>query len=86
MLERPGQSGFALPYRMAEKGKIEDPANGKTYSIKIQLNSEENWTKALKYMLTNLKWALAWVSSQYVQEEIAGISQTSMGSPIKTHQ
>lgn len=28
----------------------------------MQNNSEEEWTKALKYMLTNLKWILAWVS------------------------
>lgn len=34
MMERPGQSGFSLPYRMAEKGKIEDSANGKIYTIK----------------------------------------------------
>jgi len=69
MLERPGQTGFALPYRMNEKGKIEDPTSGKSYSIKTQLNPEEQWTKALKFMLTNLKWALAWVSSQTVQDE-----------------
>jgi len=66
MLERPGKSGFALPYRMAERGKIEDPHTGKAYSVKTQFNSEEQWTKALKFMLTNLKWALAWVSSQTV--------------------
>lgn len=28
---------------------------------RIQLNHEETWTKALKFMLTNLKWCLAWV-------------------------
>jgi beclin 1 len=69
MLEKPGQTGFSLPYKMSEKGKIEDTTSGKSYSIKIQLNSEECWTKALKFMLTNLKWALAWVSSQTVQDE-----------------
>nr|CAD7399965.1 unnamed protein product [Timema cristinae] len=26
----------------------------------IQFNSEEQWTKALKFLLTNLKWGLAW--------------------------
>jgi beclin 1 len=49
-----------LPYRML-KDKIED--NGNEYSVKIQFNSEERWTKAMKCMLTNLKWALACVSS-----------------------
>jgi len=57
-----GDSNFRLPYRM-EKGKIEDPKTGTAYSIKIQFNSEEQWTKGLKYMLTNLKWVLAWVAS-----------------------
>lgn len=35
---------------------------------RIQLNSEEQWTKALKYVLTNLKWGLAWVSSQFAKD------------------
>ncbi|XP_077595236.1 beclin-1 [Stigmatopora nigra] len=62
-----GDTGFCLPYRMdVEKGKIEDTGgNGGSYSIKTQFNSEEQWTKALKFMLTNLKWGLAWVTSQF---------------------
>lgn len=59
-----GDSSFHLPYRM-DKGKIEDKSSGKSYSVKIHLNSQEQWTKALKFMLTNLKWALAWVSTQF---------------------
>lgn len=59
---------FCLPYRM-EKGKIEDSATGNSYSIKIQFNSEEQWTKALKFLLTNLKWGLTWVSSQFTEEK-----------------
>ncbi|CAD5114301.1 DgyrCDS3443 [Dimorphilus gyrociliatus] len=57
-------SSFCLPYPM-DKGKIEDPNVKTWYSIKTQLNSEEQWTKALKFMLTNLKWGLTWVSTQY---------------------
>ncbi|UYV60595.1 BECN1 [Cordylochernes scorpioides] len=53
-----------LPYKM-DKGRIEDPQTRSVHSIKAQLNSLEGWTKALKYMLTNLKWGLAWVSSHY---------------------
>ncbi|KAJ8967403.1 hypothetical protein NQ314_002910 [Rhamnusium bicolor] len=53
---------FCFPYR-TNKGKIED--KDASYSIKIQLNSEEQWTKALKFVLTNLKWGLAWVASQF---------------------
>lgn len=56
-------SSFVLPHKMG-KGKIADVENKNTYSIRIQLNSEEHWTKALKFMLTNLKWGIAWVSSQ----------------------
>jgi len=63
-----GDSGFCLPYEM-EKGKIRDPATGNTFSVKMQFNSEEQWTKAMKYMLTNLKWGLAWVTSKYTKQE-----------------
>lgn len=34
MLERPEKNRFSLPYKMSEKGKIEDPTTGKSYSIK----------------------------------------------------
>lgn len=68
-----GNSEFCLPYRM-EKGKIEDSATGTSLSIKIQFNSEEQWTKALKFLLTNLKWALAWVSSQFTKTESDAIN------------
>lgn len=53
---------FSMPYRI-NGHKLEDK-NSSCYSIKCQLNSNEEWTKALKYMLTNLKWSLAWVTSQ----------------------
>ncbi|CAH0550647.1 unnamed protein product [Brassicogethes aeneus] len=60
-MEKPTKM-FCFPYR-TNKGKIED--KDASYSIKIQLNSEEQWTKALKFMLTNLKWGLAWLASQF---------------------
>lgn len=62
-----GDSKFYLPYRM-EKGKIYDSSGSGNYSVKIQFNSEEHWTKALKFMLTNLKWGLAWVSSKFADD------------------
>ena len=34
-------------------------------SIKLQFNADAKWTKALKYMLTNLKYLLAWCSKRY---------------------
>ena len=53
---------FSMPYKI-NGYKLEDK-NGSSYSIRCQFNSHEEWTKALKYMLTNLKWSLAWVTSQ----------------------
>lgn len=58
------ESNFRLPYKM-EKGKIIDSINGYSFSIRMQTNSEEQWTKALKFMLTNLKWSLAYVASNH---------------------
>ncbi|KAL0269362.1 UNVERIFIED_CONTAM: hypothetical protein PYX00_007122 [Menopon gallinae] len=69
-----GNSQFCLPYRM-ERGRIEDSATETSLSIKIQFNTEEQWTKALKFLLTNLKWALAWVSSQFTGSESEITSQ-----------
>ncbi|KAA3679565.1 splicing factor 4 [Paragonimus westermani] len=48
-----------LPYWIKDGGKIHDPREGRTYSIKWSGNSEENWTKALKMMLLNMKWIIA---------------------------
>ncbi|KAL3854616.1 hypothetical protein ACJMK2_013878 [Sinanodonta woodiana] len=62
-----GDTGFCLPYKM-DKCTIEDSSTGTSYSFRIQFNSEEQWTKALKFMLTNLKWGLAWVSSQFANK------------------
>jgi beclin len=59
-------SGFCLPYDI-EPGpaRIKDVHSGASYCIRAQFNSVEQWTKALKWMLTNLKWGLAWVVSQF---------------------
>jgi beclin 1 len=46
---------FRLPYRM-DRDKIGE------MSIKYSISNIETWTKALKYMLTNLKWLLAWMA------------------------
>ncbi|KAI9911536.1 hypothetical protein PsorP6_008805 [Peronosclerospora sorghi] len=34
------------------------------YSVLFLKNNHKEWTKALKYALTNLKWLLAWVSAR----------------------
>ncbi|CAG9770122.1 unnamed protein product [Ceutorhynchus assimilis] len=53
---------FKFPYRIFN-GKIEDSDNIK-YTLRAKIFSEE-WTKALKYILMDLKWGLAWVASQF---------------------
>ncbi|XP_057980567.1 beclin-1-like protein [Malania oleifera] len=49
----PPEKCFRLPYKI-ENDKVEN------YSITQSFNKQENWTKALKYTLCNLKWALYW--------------------------
>lgn len=44
-----------LPYRI-NKDKIGE------LSIRLQFNQDELWTKALRYMLTNMKWILIFAS------------------------
>eukprot|EP00732_Lithocolla_globosa_P002998 Lithocolla_globosa_v1_NODE_2209_length_2108_cov_67.504627.p1 type:complete len:507 gc:universal NODE_2209_length_2108_cov_67.504627:1539-19(-) len=48
---------FKLPYRI-DGDKIGE------LTIKYTFNQDVMWTKALKYMLTNLKWCLLWVCKQ----------------------
>ncbi|VDP61796.1 unnamed protein product [Schistosoma mattheei] len=56
-------SNIQLPFRIKDKGKLQDP-DGQIYSIKWNGNSEENWTKALKMMLINMKWIIAALSTK----------------------
>ncbi|KAM8814547.1 beclin-2 [Rhynchonycteris naso] len=65
-----GKQGLHMPCRIhAGRGLIEAPgAGGELYSIRTHSNTEERWTKALKLMLTNFKWTLAWVSLKYGQK------------------
>ncbi|GBG59887.1 hypothetical protein CBR_g66692 [Chara braunii] len=50
----PVERCFKLPYKIEN-----DKVNG--FTIKQSFNRDDKWTKALKYMLCDLKWALAWV-------------------------
>jgi hypothetical protein len=34
-----------------EKGRMKDPATGNSYSVKMQFNSEEQWTKVRKHCI-----------------------------------
>ncbi|KAK4802180.1 hypothetical protein SAY86_000383 [Trapa natans] len=44
---------FKLPYKIED-----DKVHG--YSITQSFSKQENWTRALKYTINNLKWALHW--------------------------
>ena len=52
---------MSLPYKI-ERDKIGCEESG-FYSIRRQLNSDEHWTKALKFMLTDLRWGLTIVAA-----------------------
>ncbi|KAJ8552519.1 hypothetical protein ON010_g10027 [Phytophthora cinnamomi] len=47
------EPSLKFPYKV-ERGKIG--------GLPISLGNDEQWTRALKYMLTHLKWLLAWIS------------------------
>ncbi|CAO2638558.1 Becn2 [Lemmus lemmus] len=61
------EEGLFLPYRIHVRGGMLEDArgSGECYCIRTHLNTEEEWSKALKFMLTNLKLILAWASSKY---------------------
>lgn len=49
---------FKFPYKI-ENDKVD------TFIITQSFNKTENWTKALKYMLCDLKWALYWFIANF---------------------
>ncbi|XP_056174539.1 beclin-1-like protein isoform X2 [Syzygium oleosum] len=65
----PPEKCFKLPYKI-ENDKVEN------YSITLSFHKQENWTKALKYTLCNLKWALYWfIGNTYFQSLSTTVSQ-----------
>lgn len=62
ILDQSSKTAYSIKYGIAYPEKHKS-----SYVLvsRIQFNSEEQWTKALKFLLTNLKWSLAWVSSQF---------------------
>ncbi|CAJ0943081.1 unnamed protein product, partial [Mesorhabditis belari] len=49
-----------LPHTIRKETLID---NGMQYSVKVQFNNEERWTKAMKCLLSNLKTALVHINS-----------------------
>ncbi|XP_002717697.2 beclin-2 [Oryctolagus cuniculus] len=62
-----GKQGLRLPYRIrVEEGLLEDSTgSGECCALRSHLNTREQWTRALKFMLVNLKCSLAWASLRY---------------------
>uniref|UniRef100_A0A803KZM4 Beclin-1-like protein n=1 Tax=Chenopodium quinoa TaxID=63459 RepID=A0A803KZM4_CHEQI len=67
----PPDKCFKLPYRI-ENDKVE------AYSITQSFNKPENWTKALKYTLCNLKWALYWFVGNTSFQPLSASSQADV--------
>lgn len=51
--------------------KIENDKVG-GFSVRVQFNQDERWTKALKFMLTDLKWIIAFVESREFNQSNQG--------------
>uniref|UniRef100_A0A1B0C5N7 Uncharacterized protein n=1 Tax=Glossina palpalis gambiensis TaxID=67801 RepID=A0A1B0C5N7_9MUSC len=65
-----------------EEGKVIDPFTGTSYSIKIQFNSEEQWTKALKFMLTNLLFVIYLAKTLEGQIELQKSRWSALGKCV----
>lgn len=62
---------FEMPYAVDQ-----DKVAG--MSIRLQFNSDTKWTKALKYMLANLKYCLSWMITKR-KMDLPTASQTAAG-------
>lgn len=58
---------FLFPY-VIQKDKI-GPPNGTMLSVRYKAAEELLWTRALKYMLTTLKYVIAWVAKRKLDAE-----------------
>ena len=73
--------------QFAEFAFSRDPTLAQTYAIdaekgfigevSIRLNKEDKWTRALKFMLTDLKWCLGWLVSSDVATPISSETEDS---------
>nr|AVX32557.2 Atg6 [Dugesia japonica]UEC50121.1 Atg6/Beclin1 [Dugesia japonica] len=70
-------TNFKFPYRIFDKHKIDEPG-GPGYSIKLSGNSDENWTKAMKFMLINLKWITTWMVKASFKQYCDSIREQSL--------
>nr|XP_043609485.1 beclin-1-like protein [Erigeron canadensis] len=74
----PPEKCFKLPYKIVDH-------HVESYSITQSFNKQENWTKALKYTLCNLKWALYWfVGNTNFQPLAATVASHSADAPASS--
>jgi len=52
--------------------KIEGDKVG-AFSVRVQFSQDERWTKALKFMLTDLKWIIAFVESREYNDKLHSV-------------
>lgn len=75
----PAEKCFQLPYKI-ENDKVEG------LTITQSFNRQEKWTKALKYMLCDLKWALYWlIGNTTFQQPASSSSSTSLIHESTSH-
>eukprot|EP01018_Ginkgo_biloba_P000510 Gb_14517 [translate_table: standard] len=70
----PPEKCLKLPFKI-EKDKVEN------FTITQSFNKHENWTKALKFTLCNLKWALYWFVSNSSFQPIGNVLTPSSSAP-----
>jgi hypothetical protein len=73
---RARDASIRLPYKVAKHS-----IGG--HSILFLKNKHKEWTKALKYALTNLKWLLTWVSARGYTIAAPGTAASASIAPSK---
>ena len=51
-------------------------------TVRLQFNSDSKWTKALKFMLTNLKYCLNWVIRKQMHKAVSTRTTALTGSAL----
>lgn len=74
-------SWFPLSVQLYKFCRIEND-KVENYSITQSFNKQENWTKALKYTLCNLKWALFWFVGNTNFQPVSAMSSPAEVSAV----
>ncbi|CAD5189628.1 unnamed protein product [Musa acuminata subsp. malaccensis] len=71
----PPEKCFRLPYKI-ENDKLD------SYTITQSFNKQENWTKALKYTLCNLKWVQYWFVGNSNFQPLSAMASSRADVPV----